>query len=169
MSGDYLILSWKEVRDGFIDEVKQIPEEQFSFRATEETRSIAEILQHVIQTQKLLVGESLRPDANLMRQSFASHIKEYAPEVEAVTDKNGLLELLRSSMEHAEASIRSNIDKLGDPINRLDGKEITKLQFLQFALSHEMYHRGQFTVYARLLNVEPMLTQKLKRMFAKAG
>ena len=169
MSVDYLITTWKEIRDGFIDEVAQIPAEQFDYRATGETRSIAELLRHVVETQKFLVGETCRPDTNLLRQSFAAHMLEYAPEVASVSDKNGLIELMRSSMELAEATIRSHADKLDAPMRRFDGKEISKLQCLQFASSHEMYHRGQFTVYARLLNVEPVLTKRLKKLFAQAG
>jgi uncharacterized damage-inducible protein DinB len=168
MSADYLVASWKEVRDGFSEEVVQIPPDQFQFRATNETRCIAEILQHIVQIQKVLVGEAFRPEPNLLRQSFAQHIQEYAPEVAAVSEKNALLELLSSSMEVTEANIRSQADRLDESIRRFDGKEITKQQFLQSAVSHEMYHRGQFTVYARLLNVEPMLTQRLKKLFATA-
>ncbi len=169
MSVDYLVINWKEVRDGFIDEVSQIPVEQFEFRATGETRSIAELLRHVVETQKMLVGECCRPDTNLQRQSFPAHIQEYAPEVAAVNDKHGLMELMRSSMEVAEATIRSHAEQLDVPMRRFDGKEITKLQCLQFASSHEMYHRGQFTVYARLLSVEPVLTKRLNKLFAQAG
>jgi uncharacterized damage-inducible protein DinB len=32
-----------------------------------------------------------------------------------------------------------------------------------------MYHRGQLTVFERLMNIEPALTEKLKKMFANAG
>jgi hypothetical protein len=83
MSLDRLIQSWSEVRAGLIKEASQISDDKFSFRATPDTRSVAEILQHIIEAQKMLVGESCRPDTNLMRQSFAAHIKEYAPEVAA--------------------------------------------------------------------------------------
>ena len=37
----------------------------------------------------------------------------------------------------------------------------TKGAILTFAMSHEMYHRGQLTVYERLLNIEPVLTGKI--------
>ena len=169
MSVDRLIESWKEVRAGLIEEAAQIPENQFSFQATAETRSVAGVLQHVIESQKMLVGEACRAETNIMRQSFADHIKEYAPEVQSITEKNGLLELLRSSMEVTEATIRSHGDKLKDSMRRFDGKEMPKLEFLQFAVSHEMYHRGQFTVYERLLKIEPALTQRFKKLFAQAG
>ncbi|MDQ2937183.1 MAG: DinB family protein [Acidobacteriota bacterium] len=168
MSIDRLIEGWKEVRKGLIEEASQIPDDQFSFRATPDTRSVAELLQHVVESQKMLVGESCRPDTNLMRQSFADHIKEYAAEVTTVQDKNGLLELMRSSMETSEACIRAGGEKLQEMMRRFDGKEMSKLDFLTFAVAHEMYHRGQLTVYLRLLGIEPALTRRFKKIFAKA-
>ncbi len=169
MSIDRLIESWGEVRTGLINEASQIPEQQFSFRATPETRSVAELLQHIVQTQKMLVGEVCRDDTNLMRQSFADHIKEYAPDVAGVSDKNGLLELLRSSMEPSEAAIRGCGDGLQQKMRRFDGKEVSKFDFLNFAVAHEMYHRGQLTVYERLLGVEPALTQYFNKRFLTAA
>ena len=166
MSIDRLVQSWSEVRTGLINEASQIPEEQFSFRATPDTRSVAELLQHVLQAQKALVGEACRDDTNLMRQSFADHINEYAPDVAAVTDKGGLLELLRSSVEPSAALIRGYGDGLQQTMRRFDGKEVTKFDFLNFAIAHEMYHRGQLTVYERLLGVEPALTQYFNKRFA---
>jgi uncharacterized damage-inducible protein DinB len=168
MSIDRLIQSWSEVRTGLINEASQISEEHFSFRAVPETRSVAELLQHIVQVQKLLVGEACRNDTNLMRQSFADHINEYAPDVAAITDKNGLLELLRSSLEPAEATIRGCGDGLQQNMQRFDGKEMTKYDVLNFAIAHEMYHRGQLTVYERLLGVEPALTQYFNKRFMTA-
>jgi uncharacterized damage-inducible protein DinB len=169
MSVDHLINTWKETRNGLIEEAAQVPAEQYTFRATSDTRSVSELLQHVAEVQKMLVGEACRPDTNLMRQSFADHIKEYAPEVSAIKDKNGLLELLRGSMELAEATIRSRAESLDDSMTRFDGKTMSKLEFLNFAVSHEMYHRGQLTVFERLLNIEPALTTRFKKLFAQAA
>ncbi|MEK6304426.1 MAG: DinB family protein [Acidobacteriota bacterium] len=52
---------------------------------------------------------------------------------------------------------------------RFDGKMVTKLALLQFSYSHEMYHRGQLTVYQRLLNIEPALTTRLNQVFEARG
>lgn len=169
MSAETIIGLWKDTRSGLIQEVEKIPEDQFSFRATPETRSIAELLQHIVSAQKILVGETCRADSNLMRQSFAAHGKEYAAGVNDVVDKNGLLELLRTSMDEAEACINSWGDKLEETMTRLDGQPTSKSAFLTFALSHENYHRGQLTVFERLLNIEPVLTERLRKLFAKAS
>ena len=169
MSIENLITSWKEVRGGFIEEANQIPADKFTYKATPETRSVAELLQHVIETQAVLLGEACQAEPNLMRRSFPEHIKEYAPEVAATIDKDGLLNLMRSSMAKTEEAMRANLDKLNGSMTRFDGREMTKLEFLAFAASHEMYHRGQLTVYERLLNIKPALTKRLEKLFAQAA
>ena len=169
MSAETIVTLWKDARGGLIDEVQKIPEDQFSFRATPDTRSIAELLQHVISAQKMLVGETCRPDTNFMRQSFAAHAEEYGRGVNDVTDKNGLIELLRSAMDDAETRINSYGDKLDESMIGFNGQPITKSAFLTFALSHEMYHRGQLTVFERLLSIEPALTERFKKFFSQAG
>jgi uncharacterized damage-inducible protein DinB len=169
MSAETIIGMWKDVRNGLISEVEKIPDDQFSFRATPETRSIAELLHHVIEVQKILVGETCRDDSNIRRQSFADHTREYAPGVRDAADKQALLDVLRGSMEEAEPCIRSYAERWDEPATALDGRTTTKGAILTFAVSHEMYHRGQLTVYERLLNIEPVLTGRLKKLFAASG
>ena len=169
MSAEILIKQWQDVRNGLIDEVEKIPEDQMSFRATPDTRSIAELLQHIVETQKILVGETCRDDANLLRQSFAAHGAEYAAGVRDISDKQTLIDLLRSSMEEAAPAMRSQAEKWEAEVPGLTGKPTTKGATLTFAMSHEMYHRGQFTVYQRLLSIEPVLTGRIKKLFVQAG
>ena len=169
MSAETIIGLWKDVRNGLISEVEKIPEDQFSFRATPETRSIAELVQHIIEAQKILVAETCRDEANIRRQSFANHYKEHAAGVRDVAGKEDLIDLLRRGMDDAEACVRAHAGKWDEPMIGLDGKPTTKGAFLTFAFSHEMYHRGQLTVFERLLNIEPVLTGRLKKLFAQAG
>ena len=167
MAIENIIGSWKEVRSGLIDEAAQIPAEQFSFQAAENCRSVTGLLQHLVETQKFLTGEICRSDTNLMRGSFAEQIKNYAPDVRNVDDKEGLLELLRKSMDEAGANLLAAADEMGKKMTRFDGKEMTKLAFVSFAIAHEMYHRGQLTVYERLLGIEPALTQRFRKAFGE--
>lgn len=167
MAVEDIIGSWKEVRSGLIDEAEQIPADQFSFQAATDTRSIKQLLQHLVESQKLLVGEACRPDTNLMRGSFAEQIQRYAPDVRNIDDKDGLLNLLRASMDESGAQLLAAGDELRKTMKRFDGKEMTKLAFLSFAIAHEMYHRGQLTVYERLLGIEPALTQRFRKAFGE--
>jgi uncharacterized damage-inducible protein DinB len=165
MSLDALIENWKEVRAGLVDEAESIPADKFSFQATPDTRSVAALLQHVVEAQKMLMGEVCRADTNLLRQSFAEQIKAYAPEVGGINDKDGLVTLLRNSMDETAVKLLNAGDDLGHEMKRLDGKSITKYAFISFAIAHEMYHRGQLTVYLRLLGIEPVLTRRFRKLF----
>jgi len=167
MSVEGIIGGWKEVRSGLIDEAEQIPADKFSLQAAPNTRSVAQLLQHVIEAQKFLAGEVSQPDTNLLRRPFAEQTKHYAPGVSDVNDKDGLLNLLRASMEDAETQLTAAADELKNTMKRFDGKEMTKVAFLSFAIAHEMYHRGQLTVYERLLDIEPALTQRFKKLFGE--
>jgi len=168
MAVEKIIESWKEVRSGLIDEAAQIPADQFSFRAASDCRSIKELLQHLLETQKFLTGEICRPDSNLMRGSFAEQIKTYAPGVRDIDDKDGLLDLLRVTMDESGEKLLAADKEMANTMTRFDGKEMTKLAFVSFAIAHEMYHRGQLTVYERLLGMEPVLTQRFRKAFGES-
>ena len=167
MAVENIITSWREVRSGLIDEASQIPAEQFSFQAAPSTRTVLGLLQHLVESQKFLVGEACRPDTNLTRQSFAEQIKHYAPKVREVGDKEGILNLLRASMDESESKLLAAADEMRKTMKRFDGKEMSKLAFMSFAIAHEMYHRGQLTVYERLLGIEPALTQRFRKAFGE--
>ena len=170
MSLESLVEDWKQVREGLIEEVNLIPADKLEFRATGEARTVAEVILHIVTSQKLLVGESCRPDTNLFRAPFPELIKLHAGDVAPTSDKATLLAYLRGSMEDSENKLRSFGEvELSKTMKRFDGKEVVKLNFLQFSISHEMYHRGQLTVYERLLNIEPALTTRFKKLISQQG
>jgi uncharacterized damage-inducible protein DinB len=73
-------------------------------------------------------------------------------------------------MESAEAALRSfGEEALRERVQGLDGKTISKLHILYLYITHEMYHRGQISVYERLMNIEPALTAKLREFLAAKG
>jgi uncharacterized damage-inducible protein DinB len=155
------LLQWRDSREGLIKEFDRMPEDKLEFRASAETRSALELLYHVVESERMLVGEICRDDTDLRRLLSRSPDTE----IRIVTTKNAMIALLRSSLESSGETIaRFGEEKLDQPITRFDGEQISKMAMLQFALSHEMYHRGQFTVYQRLLGIEPALTEQFRRL-----
>ena len=167
MSLDHIIDRWTEVRAGFIDELAQIPADQFDFRPAPDSRSVAEIVRHIVEAQKFMAGEVCRADTNFKRMPILELIKSHAGDVASVEGKDALIDLMKESMKSAEAALRSfGEESLKETMERLDGKLMPKTDFLHFTISHEMYHRGQITVYQRLLGMEPVLTARLKQFLA---
>jgi uncharacterized damage-inducible protein DinB len=170
MSLEEMLDVWKEVRAGLIAELAQIPAEQFGFQATPESRSVAGIIRHIIEAQKFLTGELCRPDTDFKRVPIRELVERHAAEAHSGGDKEELLGSLRSSMESAEAALRAfGEEALREKVQGLDGKTISKLGILYFYITHEMYHRGQISVYERLMQIEPVLTAKLREFLAAMG
>ena len=130
MAVENIIESWKEVRSGLIDEAAQIPADQFSFQAAAGTRSVARILQHLIECQKCLIGEACRPDTNLL-QPIADQIKHYALGISEVNDKDGLLNLLRASMNDAETQLLAAGDELRNTMKNVDARKCPSSLFFR--------------------------------------
>jgi uncharacterized damage-inducible protein DinB len=159
---DEVLEHWYDVRRGFIRELTIIPPQRLSFRATLETRSVMELVQHVLEYSIMIVEELVREDTNLHRAPYSQLLRFYAPNISKADTLEKLVDLLVEQYKDAEQRLR----KAGEIhmlqlITNQDGSTSTRLAALQDAISHDMYHRGQLTVYTRLLGVEPALTRQL--------
>jgi len=157
--------AWRDVREGLIDEVENIPADQFEFRPTPEVKSVKEMVQHILEVALMMTGELARPDTNLKRAPWPDLLQMYAAPAYAAETKEDLMALLRSQMDDAERAFLAYGD-LGayQFLERFDGQPGTKMQWLHHGIAQEMYHRGQLVTYARLLGLVPALTQKIQAM-----
>ena len=159
--GEFLA-QWSATRAGVLAEAERIPADKFDFRATTATRSVREVLQHIVESERALTAELCRDDTDL-RRVFAPYAKD--AKVQAATTKEALLALLRSSLAECQVLLRqAGAEKFTQTITGLDGQPVSKRAMLEFTVSHEMYHRGQLTVYERMLGIEPALTEQFRRL-----
>ena len=165
---DETLEAWRHARHGIIDEVRNIPASKFDFRPTPEAKSVRELVQHILEVSMMMTGELTRPDTDLMRLPWPKLLRKYAGAAYRAKTKEALLSLLRSQMRDAERRFR----KAGDLsqwqwMKRFDGVLGTKMQWLHHGIAQEMYHRGQLTVYERLLGLEPALTKRIREPVAE--
>lgn len=155
--------AWRDVREGIVDEVRNIPARHFGFRPTPENRSVKELIQHILEVSMLMTAELSRPDTNLQRAPWPKLLRRYARPAYAAKTKAQLLQVLKSQMKDAERKFRAagemNLLQLMEQFN---GEHRSKLAWLHHGIAQEMYHRGQLTLYARLLGLVPALTQRIR-------
>ena len=167
MSLEELLTVWKEVRAGLIAEVEQIPAEQFGFQATPESRSVAGIIRHIVGAQEFLIAELCRPDTDFKRAPIRELAEKNAAGAHSGGDKEELIGSLKATIESAEEALRAfGEGGLREKVQGLDGRTMSKLILLYLYITHEMYHRGQISIYERLMQIEPALTTKVKEFLA---
>jgi uncharacterized damage-inducible protein DinB len=159
---DEALEAWASTRAGVIDELKAFPDKSLAFRPTEEARTAAELVRHIIESNLMMSGELSRANGDFQRKSFEGFLQEYGRSVAAHRTKKQLLEALRRTHREGEAKIR----KAGELhmlqlIRRFDGEMGTRLAWMNHGIAHEEYHRGQLALYARLMGRVPALTKRI--------
>jgi uncharacterized damage-inducible protein DinB len=159
---DEVLEAWGYTRTGVIEEARNLPEKDFGFRAAEKSRSVIELLQHVIESGLLMSGELSRPDGDFRRKSYEGLLIEYARGISGMRSKRQLLAALRQTHSDGEKRIRAAGElHMLQLINRFDGQRGTRLAWMNHGVSHEEYHRGQLAVYARMVGRVPALTKRI--------
>jgi uncharacterized damage-inducible protein DinB len=159
---DETLEAWGFARQGVVDELQNIPEKELGFRPREESRSVVELVQHVIESGLLMAGELSRQDGDFQRKSYEGLLKEYGKGVASRRSKRELLGALRRTHREGEARLRQAGElHMLQFIRRFDGKMGTRLAWMNHGIAHEEYHRGQIALYARLLGRVPALTQQI--------
>jgi len=155
--------AWTYTRSGVIDELENIPADQFGFRPAPKSRTVAELAQHIIESGLMAAGELNRRDGSFQRQPFEAFIEEYAGTRAHTTTKAALVGLLRETMDEAVRAFRkTGQGGLLREIVQFNGEPATRLTWLNHAIAHEEYHRGQLALYARLMGRVPALTQLIE-------
>lgn len=159
---DEVLEAWAFTRTGVIEEARNLPEKDFGFRAAEKSRSVIELLQHIIEQGLLMSGELSRPDGDFRRKSYEGLLIEYARGISGMRSKRQLLAALRQTHSDGEKRIRAAGElHMLQLINRFDGQRGTRLAWMNHGVSHEEYHRGQLAVYARMVGRVPALTKRI--------
>lgn len=161
---DETLTAWDYTRDGVIAEFENLPADRYSFHPAPESRTVAQLAQHIIESGLMAGGELARPDGDFTRQPYPAFIREYAGSRAARADgKAALVALLRDThAENIERLRRAGEALLMADIMQFNGSPAPRIIWLHHAIAHEEYHRGQAALYARLIGVTPALTRLIR-------
>lgn len=160
---DETLGTWRDVRDGVISEAKNIPAKHWGWRPTPESRTVAELVRHILEVAMMMSGELVRPDASFRRDPWPKLLARYAKPAYAAKTKPQLVKLLTSQLK---AGVR-NFEVAGEhalfqDMTFFDGSQGSRFAWLQHGIAHEYYHCGQLALYARMMGITPALTKLIQ-------
>ena len=163
-SGKDLGRSFMTVRKNTIQIANEIPEDKYGFRATPDTRTVAETLQHVAANpawQHKLHGQDKKSFVSF--EDFGTYIGAATAYGTTLTNKAAILRALEADGSAFAAWLESlNDATLGevvafpDPTNH---PPKTRFEMLLGVKEHEMHHRAQLMVIQRQIGIVPHLTR----------
>jgi uncharacterized damage-inducible protein DinB len=152
--------SMRAVRQNTILMAGDIPESKYAFRATPETRSVAETLIHIswLWSADRLMHEERHLDT-LDGFDFPALLATSAAEERVVRSKAEIIEMLRVEGERAVQWVEGLSDAIvSERVLLPGGGSVTRFEMLLATKEHELQHRAQLTVLQRLLGIVPRFT-----------
>jgi uncharacterized damage-inducible protein DinB len=163
--------SMRSVRKNTILIAEDIPEKDYSYRPTPESRSVAEILVHIASLALFdrLVHEEQHL-SSLEGFDFGAAIKKSETQEGLSRSKAEIIELLRTEGERWSRWVEElSDDLLEEQVWMPGGVSKNRFEMLLGTKEHEMQHRAQLTVIERLLGIVPHLTRNQQAASAVAA
>ena len=155
-----LAASMRAVRQNTILIAGDIPESKYSFRATPETRSVAETLVHIawLGTADRFMHQERRLDT-LEGFDFPALLEKSASEEKVARSRAEIIELLRVEGDRAAQWVEALPDAfMSEQVRLPGGGSVTRFEMLLGTKEHELQHRAQLTVLERLIGIVPRFT-----------
>ena len=162
--------SFRTVRANTITVAEEIPEDKYNFRATPDTRSVAETLAHIaLSTRMSLEIHGVRKLTSFVGFDFMAVFNPILAEMEKPRTKAQLLDLLKTEGEKfAQFLDGLSEEALALVVTFPEGAQPpakSRFEMLIAPKEHEMHHRSQLMLIERMLGITPHLTrQMMKRM-----
>ena len=166
-----LAASFRTVRKNTLVIAEEIPEEQYSFRAAPDTRSVGQTLVHVALVprvpQQIHFVQHL---ANLSGFDFFAVFGKIVAEEQTPPSKAEIVEMLRSDGEKFAQELEGCSEEfLAERVEYPQGMmppTRARFEMLMSAKEHEMHHRGQLMLTMRMLGMVPPLTREMNARMA---
>jgi uncharacterized damage-inducible protein DinB len=163
--------SFRTVRKNTILIAEDIPEAQYGYRATPETRSVAELLAHIASTpamQERIHGTERR--TTLVGFDFPSLLGQMQQMEKQARSKAEVVALLRKEGDRFASWLDGLTDDLlGQRVSMPPGMtpaDKSRFEMILGTKEHEMHHRGQLMLIERMLGIVPHMTRDMQARIA---
>jgi len=159
------------VRRNTLQVAEDIPEKDYGYRPTPESRSVAETLVHIAilsRTDRRLHGD--QRVSSLEGFNFGELIKQSEAEEKRPRSKSEIVSLLRTEGDRWCDWLATLPDAIqAEQVRIPGGTSKTRFEMLLGTKEHEMHHRAQLMVMERLLGIVPHLTRQRQPVRDKAA
>ena len=169
--GKDLADAFRTVRKNTIQIAEDIPEDKYDFKATPDTRSVAQTLAHLavapmfqmhVHTTKVTDMKTVNFGELFQKFSAAENQPRTKAEVIAYLQEEGdKFASFLETVDEAFLSERVSLPPGAQPPDK------TRFEMLLGAKEHEMHHRGQLMLVERMLGQVPHLTRQMQERMAR--
>jgi uncharacterized damage-inducible protein DinB len=168
-----LARSFRTVRKNTLTIAEEVPEAQYDFRPTPESRSVREILAHIaVSSRGTYQAHAVRQITTFVGIDFAVLVRERQEQEKqlASAGKARILEALQADGEdwgrYLDAVTEEELSVVIPFAEPAVPRTKSRFEMILSAKEHEMHHRAQLMVFERMIGLVPHLTRERQARMA---
>ncbi|MHA4809730.1 DinB family protein [Flavitalea flava] len=143
-----LVKDWERAKIYTADYLNAMPADKYSFKAVDSIRSFAQQMLHLSQGNIFLMSNA----SDMQPPAFVMANLEHSPGAQT---KDSVQYYVNASYDYCINAVKnSDVNKWGEK-KKLRTFEETRFAMMMKAFEHQTHHRGQATIYIRLLGIRP--------------
>ena len=143
-----LVKEWERAKSYTVDYLNAMPADKYSFKAVDSIRSFAQQMLHLAQGNLFLMSKAL-PNPP---PSWGSSDLEHSTTAQS---KDSVMYYVTTSYDYCINAVKSSdVNKWGEKM-KVFGMEVTRFALMLKTFEHQTHHRGQTTIYIRLVGIRP--------------
>lgn len=169
--GTELAAAFRTVRGNTVKIAEEIPENKYDFRASPDTRTVAQTLVHIALTPGFSYYIHSNRITDFTKVDFPALMQKMSAEEAKPRGKAEIVRLLTAEGEKVGAFLDGLSDSfLAEIVSMMPGAEPaskTRFELLLSTKEHEMHHRGQLMLMQRMIGLVPHLTRQMQERMAQ--
>lgn len=143
-----MIKDWERAKTYTVDYLNTMPADKYSFKAVDSIRSFAQQMLHLAQGNLFLMS-------NATDQQTPSWLSSDPEHRITAQKKDSVMYYVTSSYDYCINAVKSlDVNKWGEK-KKIFAYEETRFALMNKTFEHQTHHRGQTTIYIRLLGIRP--------------
>jgi uncharacterized damage-inducible protein DinB len=143
-----LVKEWERAKEYTVKYLNTMPKDKYSFKAVDSIRSFAQQMLHLANANLFLMTNA----TGIPPLSWMSNNIEERPGAQT---SDSVMYYVTSSYDYCINAVKNtDLNKWGEKV-KLFGMEMTRFALMIKTFEHQTHHRGQTTIYIRLLGIRP--------------
>ena len=142
-----LVKDWERAKDYTVVYLNTMPTDKYTFRAQDSIRNFAQQMLHLAQANVGLLASAVGNPPAFGRANLEGSA--------SAQTKDSVMYYVTASFDYAINGLKNTSPSTFGQKSKFFNFEETKLTWFQKAFEHQTHHRGQTTIYIRLVGVKP--------------
>ena len=142
-----MVKDWERAKSYTVDYLNTMPADKYGFKAVDSIRSFAQQMLHLATGQTFIMAGVSSEKPPFMRGDL-----EKSPGAQS---KDSVMYFVTASYDFCILAVKNSDVKTWGENKKVFGREATRYGFMAKAFEHQTHHRGQCTIYIRLLGIVP--------------